>query len=167
MQAIKEKLSDINAMRKAKAEAKEEERAEKELAKVKGQVAYEVRMAREAEAAMDRHVSKAAEKAAEYERKHHHHHPAAATHDSGNARQDFYDAQAEDSYGGNPNSLSSEYSASPIRGGGAAEHSGRALEPAGAAYGREAGGVDSAASAAIMGYTGPAFGGPPTNNKLL
>ncbi|KAL7126003.1 hypothetical protein ABFS83_14G155400 [Erythranthe nasuta] len=162
MQAIKEKLSDINAMRKAKAEAKEEERAEKELAKVKGQVAYEVRMAREAEAAMDRHVSKAAEKAAEYERKHHHHHPSAATHGSGNARQDFYDAQ-EDSYGGNPSSLSSGYSASPIRGGGA----GGALEPAGAAYGREAGGVDSAASAAIMGYTGPAFGGPPTNNKLL
>ncbi|KAL9142242.1 hypothetical protein ABFS82_14G156000 [Erythranthe guttata] len=155
MQAIKEKLSDINAMRKAKAEAKEEERAEKELAKVKGQVAYEVRMAREAEAAMDRHVSKAAEKAAEYERKHHHHHPAAATNGSGNARQDYYDAQ-EDSYGGNPNSLSSEYSASPIRGG-----------VDSAAYGREAGGVDSAASAAIMGYTGPAFGGPPTNNKLL
>ncbi|KAL3624562.1 hypothetical protein CASFOL_031230 [Castilleja foliolosa] len=69
MQAIKEKLSDMSAMRQAKAEAREEEKAEKELAKTRIQVAHEVRMAREAEAAMDLHVNKAAEKAIEHERK--------------------------------------------------------------------------------------------------
>ncbi|KAL8542542.1 hypothetical protein ACS0TY_003421 [Phlomoides rotata] len=69
MQAIKDKLSDMNAMRKAKAEAREEENAEKELAKTRVQVAKEVRMAREAEAAMDLHVQKAAEKVADHERK--------------------------------------------------------------------------------------------------
>ncbi|KAI3444876.1 hypothetical protein Pfo_001541, partial [Paulownia fortunei] len=52
----------MSAMRKAKAEAKEEEKAEKELAKSRIQVAHEVRMAREAEAEMDHHVNKAAKK---------------------------------------------------------------------------------------------------------
>ncbi|XP_011093450.1 late embryogenesis abundant protein 18-like [Sesamum indicum] len=70
MQAIKEKLNDMNEMRKAKAEAKDEEKAEKELAKARLEVAHEVRMAREAEAAMDLHVARAAEKMAEHERKH-------------------------------------------------------------------------------------------------
>ena len=43
--------------------------AEKEMAKSRIEVAHEVRMAREAEAAMDYHVQKAAEKAAEHEKK--------------------------------------------------------------------------------------------------
>ncbi|KAL7126186.1 hypothetical protein ABFS83_14G168600 [Erythranthe nasuta] len=72
MQAIKDKLNDLSAMRKAKAEAREEEKAEKELAKARVEVAHEVRMAKEAEAAMDLHVHKAVEKAAEHERKQHH-----------------------------------------------------------------------------------------------
>ncbi|KAJ8573455.1 hypothetical protein K7X08_009966 [Anisodus acutangulus] len=72
MQAIKEKFNDMSAMRKAKAEAKEEEKAEKELAKARVEVAHEVRLAREAEAAMDLHVNKAAEKIAQEEQKHVH-----------------------------------------------------------------------------------------------
>ncbi|MCD7449388.1 hypothetical protein HAX54_051819 [Datura stramonium] len=72
MQAIKEKFSDMSTMRKAKAEAKAEEKAEKELAKVRVEVAHEVRLAREAEAAMDMHVNKAAEKIAREEEKHIH-----------------------------------------------------------------------------------------------
>ncbi|XP_059311092.1 late embryogenesis abundant protein 6-like [Lycium barbarum] len=72
MQAIKEKFNDMSAMRKAKAEAKEEEKAEKELAKARVEVAHEVRLAREAEAAMDLHVNKAAEKIAHEEEKHVH-----------------------------------------------------------------------------------------------
>ncbi|KAA8520362.1 hypothetical protein F0562_014618 [Nyssa sinensis] len=63
MQAVKEKLSDMKVMRQAKAEAKEEEKAEKELAKSRVEIAHEVRLAREAEAAMELHVTKAAEKA--------------------------------------------------------------------------------------------------------
>ncbi|KAL3537172.1 hypothetical protein ACH5RR_000538 [Cinchona calisaya] len=69
MQAIKGKLNDMSHMRKAKAEAKEEEKQEKEMAKTRVQVAKEVRMAREAEAAMDLHVNKAAEKIAHQETK--------------------------------------------------------------------------------------------------
>ncbi|VFQ97323.1 unnamed protein product [Cuscuta campestris] len=69
MQAIKEKLSDMNAIRKAKAAAKEEEKAEKEYAKARVEVAHEVRMAREKEAEMDFHVAKAADKAALHEAK--------------------------------------------------------------------------------------------------
>ncbi|KAL2511570.1 late [Abeliophyllum distichum] len=83
MQAIKEKLNDMGAMRKAKAEAKEEENAEKELAKARVEVAHEVRMAREAEAAMDLHVSKAVDKVAEHDRKH--------AHDSTNHEQHSVD----------------------------------------------------------------------------
>ncbi|XP_038878054.1 late embryogenesis abundant protein 6-like [Benincasa hispida] len=63
MQAVKDKLHDISVMRKAKAEAKAEEKAEKELAKARVEVAHEVRLAREAEAAMDLHVAKAGMKA--------------------------------------------------------------------------------------------------------
>ncbi|KAL2514080.1 late embryogenesis abundant protein 18-like [Forsythia ovata] len=66
MQAIKEKLNGMTSMHKAKAEAKEEEKAEKEIAKVQVEVAHEVRQAREAEAAMDLHVQKAAIKAVEH-----------------------------------------------------------------------------------------------------
>ncbi|KAL1540041.1 late embryogenesis abundant protein 6-like [Salvia divinorum] len=69
MQAIKEKINDLKEIRKAKAEAKEDERAEREMARSRIEVAHEVRMAREAEAAMDYHVQKAAEKAAEHEKK--------------------------------------------------------------------------------------------------
>ncbi|XP_057800302.1 late embryogenesis abundant protein 6-like [Salvia miltiorrhiza] len=69
MQAIKEKINDLKEIRKAKAEAKEGEKAERELARARLEVAHEVRMAREAEAAMDYHVQKAAEKAAEHEKK--------------------------------------------------------------------------------------------------
>ncbi|KAK2992527.1 hypothetical protein RJ640_002421 [Escallonia rubra] len=70
MQAIKEKFNDMSAMRKAKAEAKEEEKGEKDLAKARVEVAHEVRLAREAEAAMDLHVNKAADKVAQQEAKH-------------------------------------------------------------------------------------------------
>ncbi|XP_050237369.1 late embryogenesis abundant protein 6-like [Mercurialis annua] len=63
MQAVKEKLHDMSAMRKAKADAKAEEKGEKELAKARVEIAHEVRMAREAEAEMELHVAKAGEKA--------------------------------------------------------------------------------------------------------
>ncbi|EEF35918.1 late embryogenesis abundant protein 6 [Ricinus communis] len=63
MQAIKEKLHDLNTMRKAKAEAKAEEKAHKELAKARVDIAREVRLAREAEAEMELHVAKAGEMA--------------------------------------------------------------------------------------------------------
>ncbi|KAL8028618.1 hypothetical protein ABFS82_14G170400 [Erythranthe guttata] len=93
MQAIKEKLNDLSAMRKAKAEAREEEKAEKELAKARVEVAHEVRMAKEAEAAMDLHVHKAVEKAAEHERKQHH---GGGSGGSGNNnRRDIYDSGSE------------------------------------------------------------------------
>ncbi|KAJ4953026.1 hypothetical protein NE237_029858 [Protea cynaroides] len=62
MQAIKEKLQDMSAMRQAKAEAKAEEKEEKEIAKARLDVASEIRKAREAEAEMDLHVKKAAQK---------------------------------------------------------------------------------------------------------
>ncbi|WMV11036.1 hypothetical protein MTR67_004421 [Solanum verrucosum] len=81
MQAIKDKFNDMSAMRKAKAEAKEEEKAEKELAKVRVEVAHEVRLAREAEAAMDLHVNKAAQKIANEEEKYVHDQPAGGTLD--------------------------------------------------------------------------------------
>ncbi|KAL7126187.1 hypothetical protein ABFS83_14G168600 [Erythranthe nasuta] len=91
MQAIKDKLNDLSAMRKAKAEAREEEKAEKELAKARVEVAHEVRMAKEAEAAMDLHVHKAVEKAAEHERKQHH-----GSGSGGNSsRRDIYDGSSE------------------------------------------------------------------------
>ncbi|XP_040994866.1 uncharacterized protein LOC121241244 [Juglans microcarpa x Juglans regia] len=64
MQAVKDKLQDMNAMRKAKAAVKEEEMAEKDLAKAKMEVAHKVRLAKEAEAAMELHaVARAGEKA--------------------------------------------------------------------------------------------------------
>ncbi|KAK7293281.1 hypothetical protein RJT34_16144 [Clitoria ternatea] len=63
MQAVKEKLQDMNAMRKAKAELKAEEKAEKELAKARMEVAHEVRLAKEAEATMDLHVARAGDRA--------------------------------------------------------------------------------------------------------
>ncbi|KAK3195305.1 hypothetical protein Dsin_026615 [Dipteronia sinensis] len=63
MQAVKEKLQDMSAMRKVKAEAKAEEKAEKDMAKARMNIAHEVRLAREAEAEMELHVAKAAEKA--------------------------------------------------------------------------------------------------------
>ncbi|KAL8092035.1 hypothetical protein AgCh_034351 [Apium graveolens] len=44
--------------------------AEKEKMKARTEVAHEVRIAREAEAEMDLHVKKAAEKAAKFEQKH-------------------------------------------------------------------------------------------------
>ncbi|KAG5021063.1 hypothetical protein AAZX31_06G290200 [Glycine max] len=59
MQAVKEKLKDLNAARKAKAEARAEEKAEKEIADARKNVAHEVRLAKEAEAEMDIHVEKA------------------------------------------------------------------------------------------------------------
>ncbi|OMO92960.1 Late Embryogenesis Abundant protein [Corchorus capsularis] len=59
MQAIKDKLHDMNETRKAKAEAKAEEQAEKDVAKARMDIAHEVRMAKEAEVEMDMHVKKA------------------------------------------------------------------------------------------------------------
>ncbi|XP_055818411.1 late embryogenesis abundant protein 6-like [Solanum dulcamara] len=80
MQAIKDKFKDMSAMRKAKAEAKEEEKAEKDLAKTRVEVAHEVRLAKEAEAAMHLHVNRAAEKIANEEGKYVHE-PAEGTLD--------------------------------------------------------------------------------------
>ncbi|KAL1546564.1 hypothetical protein AAHA92_23144 [Salvia divinorum] len=65
MQAIKEKINDMKELRKAKAEAREVEKVERADAKTRLAVVHEVRKAREAEAAMDYHVQKAADKAAE------------------------------------------------------------------------------------------------------
>ncbi|KAF8028746.1 hypothetical protein BT93_E1410 [Corymbia citriodora subsp. variegata] len=59
MQAIKEKISEFSTARKVKAEAKAEEKAEKDYTKARADVAHEVRLAKEAEAEMDKHVSKA------------------------------------------------------------------------------------------------------------
>ncbi|XP_044502225.1 late embryogenesis abundant protein 6-like [Mangifera indica] len=59
MQAVKEKLQDVSALRKAKAEAKAHEKAEKEMAKARMEIAHETRLAREAEAKMELHVAKA------------------------------------------------------------------------------------------------------------
>ncbi|KAF5469885.1 hypothetical protein F2P56_010443 [Juglans regia] len=56
MQAVKDKLQDMNAMRKAKAAANEEEKAEQDLAKARMEVAREVRL-------MELHVARAGEKA--------------------------------------------------------------------------------------------------------
>ncbi|KAI3826866.1 hypothetical protein L1987_00925 [Smallanthus sonchifolius] len=69
MQAIKDKITDLNATRKARSEAKHEEKAEKDLAKSRAEVAHEIRLAREAEASMDMHVNKAVEKAAQHDAK--------------------------------------------------------------------------------------------------
>ncbi|KVI00567.1 Late embryogenesis abundant protein, LEA-25/LEA-D113 [Cynara cardunculus var. scolymus] len=69
MQTIKEKITDLKATSKAKSEAKQEEKVEKDLAKSRADVAHEIRLAKEAEAAMDRHVNKAVEKAANYDAK--------------------------------------------------------------------------------------------------
>ncbi|XP_047336082.1 late embryogenesis abundant protein 6-like [Impatiens glandulifera] len=59
MQAVKEKLNDIIEIRKAKADAKAEEKAEKDLAKVRLEIAHEIRLAKEAEAEMQFHAAKA------------------------------------------------------------------------------------------------------------
>ncbi|XP_031394218.1 late embryogenesis abundant protein 6-like [Punica granatum] len=61
MQAIKDKINDMTSMRKAKSDARAEEKAEKDLAKARMGIAHEVRLAKEAEAAMDLHVAKADE----------------------------------------------------------------------------------------------------------
>ncbi|KAI4355993.1 hypothetical protein L6164_000047 [Bauhinia variegata] len=63
MQTVKEKIQDMKEMRQAKAEAKAEEKAEKELAKARVEIAHEVRLAKEAEAAMDMHADKAIKRA--------------------------------------------------------------------------------------------------------
>lgn len=70
-------------------------------------MAREVRMAREAEAAMDLHVQKAAEKVADHE--------AKFTH-GGAASEDIYDQDSYSMHGG--------YSGSPMYGGGASPASG-------------------------------------------
>ncbi|CAJ1958761.1 unnamed protein product [Sphenostylis stenocarpa] len=59
MQAVKEKLISMNATRKARQEAKAEEKAEKEIAKARMDVAREIRLAKQAEAEMDLHVANA------------------------------------------------------------------------------------------------------------
>ncbi|KAF5175656.1 hypothetical protein FRX31_034758 [Thalictrum thalictroides] len=62
MQAVRDKLSEIATMKHVKADARAEEKAEKEIAKTRMEVAKEVRKAKEAEAEMDLHVAKAGEK---------------------------------------------------------------------------------------------------------
>ncbi|PWA64099.1 late embryogenesis abundant protein, LEA-25/LEA-D113 [Artemisia annua] len=69
MQTIKDKVTDFKATSKVRSEAKQEEKAEKELAKSRVEVAHEIRLAREAEASMDAHVNKAMEKAAQHDAK--------------------------------------------------------------------------------------------------
>ncbi|CAN6587694.1 unnamed protein product [Malus baccata var. baccata] len=61
MQAVKDKINEMGALRKVKEEARAEERAEKEIAKARVDVAHEVRLAKEAEAAMSLHVAMAGE----------------------------------------------------------------------------------------------------------
>ncbi|KAL6124623.1 PREDICTED: uncharacterized protein LOC101294700 [Fragaria vesca subsp. vesca] len=61
MQAIKDKISEMGAMKQVKEEARAEEKAEKEIAKARADIAHEVRLAKEAEAAMSHHVAKAGE----------------------------------------------------------------------------------------------------------
>ncbi|KAL5724348.1 hypothetical protein ACHQM5_007620 [Ranunculus cassubicifolius] len=70
MQAVKEKLSDMATMRKIKSDAKEEEKAERDLAKTRMEVAKEVRKAKEAEAEMGMHVAKVGEKVQRHIEKH-------------------------------------------------------------------------------------------------
>ncbi|XP_042046566.1 uncharacterized protein LOC121792620 [Salvia splendens] len=65
MQAIKDKITDMKELHKAKAEAREVEKAERQDAKARLAVVHHVTKARKAEAAMDYHVQKAAEKAEE------------------------------------------------------------------------------------------------------
>ncbi|KAK9749089.1 hypothetical protein RND81_02G101800 [Saponaria officinalis] len=78
MQAIKEKIGEMSSMRKAKSEARAEEKEEIEKAEARKNIAKEVRKAKEAEAAMDMHVAKAGEvanneiaKHASHSRQHH------------------------------------------------------------------------------------------------
>ncbi|KAM5554312.1 late embryogenesis abundant protein 6 [Rosa sericea] len=61
MQAVKDKLGEMTAMKKVKEEARAEEKAEKEIAKARADIAHEVRLAKEAEATMAHHVAKAGE----------------------------------------------------------------------------------------------------------
>ncbi|XP_050385922.1 late embryogenesis abundant protein 6-like [Argentina anserina] len=61
MQAVKDKLSEMSAMKQVKEEARAEEKAEKEIAKARADIAHEVRLAKEAEATMVHHVAKAGE----------------------------------------------------------------------------------------------------------
>ncbi|GER45151.1 late embryogenesis abundant protein [Striga asiatica] len=138
MQGIKEKLSDMSAMRHAKAEAKEEEKEEKELAKTRVQVAHEVRMAREAEAAMDLHVNKAAEKVAAAEQKHH--------RDTAHGGEDV----------NCPNPGAAGYSADPMSGGAGAMDPSSAV--GGDGYGGRTGVIDTAAARSS---------GPTAHNDLL
>ncbi|XWS56846.1 hypothetical protein CRYUN_Cryun09bG0120400 [Craigia yunnanensis] len=77
MQAIKDKLHEMGEMRKAKAEAKAEEKVEQDIAKARIDIAHEVRMAREAEAEMDMHVEKAREIAETVPKKHESQNPNA------------------------------------------------------------------------------------------
>ncbi|XP_028787280.1 late embryogenesis abundant protein 6 [Neltuma alba] len=68
--AVKEKIQDMTALRSAKAEAKAEEQAEKDIAKARMEVAHEIRLAKEAEAAMELHAAKAQQKASQEMAKH-------------------------------------------------------------------------------------------------
>lgn len=58
--------------------------AEKDMAKARMDVAHEVRLAKEAEAEMDLHVNKAAEKAEKFEKKYPVDQQNASRHNSGN-----------------------------------------------------------------------------------
>ncbi|CAK8541252.1 unnamed protein product [Lathyrus sativus] len=87
MQAVKDKLHDMNFMRKAKAEAKAEEKAEKEIVQARKDIAHEVRLAKEAEVAMDLHVTKAGEIAKKEIEKHAPIDPNANSVDQGSSMQ--------------------------------------------------------------------------------
>lgn len=94
--------------------------AERELAKSRLEVAREVRMAREAEAAMDFHVQKAAEKAAEHEKK------FPPGRHSGGSPHDLDDFGVNDSRGRNSSAPAGGFSthSGDLYSGGAAADSG-------------------------------------------
>ncbi|KAG6382752.1 hypothetical protein SASPL_157541 [Salvia splendens] len=66
MQAIKDKITDMKELHKAKAEAREVEKAERQDAKNRLAVVHQVAKARKAEAAMDYHVQKARKRQRKY-----------------------------------------------------------------------------------------------------
>ncbi|CAM8987435.1 hypothetical protein QQ045_007300 [Rhodiola kirilowii] len=95
MQAIKDKISDMKAMREVKAEARAEEQAEKDIAKARMEIAHEARLAKEAEAKMELHVAKAGEKAQREIAKH-----SRSDHSAASEEDVYYDGVYDDDHRG-------------------------------------------------------------------
>ncbi|KAH0980782.1 hypothetical protein GBA52_007959 [Prunus armeniaca] len=100
MQAVKDKINEMGALRKVKAEARAEERAEKEIAKARSDVAHEVRLAKEAEASMSLHVAKAGDIARAGEKFAHDHQMVA--HAPQNTTNTAHQARSSDKTSGGP-----------------------------------------------------------------